>query len=418
MQDTKRGFEDLYGDVIKQGLCCSCGTCVGICPTQALAMFYGASPLYDEEPQPIVDREKCNDCGLCYDTCPGKEIPLPNLDTFIFGRKRDLENEPLGIYREIYEGYAKNLDLRRKGASGGSVTALLAYALDHGVLDGVIVAANDPQRPWRIVPTIATTVEELTHTMSTKHCLVPINAALREAVVERGLQKVGVVGCPCHIEAIRKIQMASKPRKIAEAVALTVSLYCATNFWWEATRHMLFEEFGVSDLNEVKGFVYRGGGRPQDCIVTLADGTKRAVSLFSTFFNYLFPFQSERCSTCYDWAGELADISFGDLYVSFFLRPNELGWNSMVARTQTGENLLLEAAKKDYLFVRRSVAEYTIACFGIECKKHGSAHNLTWRKRHGWVVPDFGYDPGIPKPWPDKCRNANLQVDASYFEGV
>jgi coenzyme F420 hydrogenase subunit beta len=291
--------------------------------------------------------------------------------------------------------------------------------LEQGIVDGVIVAANDPEHPWRMKPTIATRAEELTKGMSTKHCLVPTNALLKEAVFERGLKKIGIVGCPCHIEAIRKIQRASRPRKIAESIALTLSVYCATNFWWEATRHIFDEECGVGDFREVREFTYRGGGRPQHFISRLADGTERKSPLFSSFLNYLFPFQAERCSVCYDWSGELADISFGDLYIAFFLRPpHELGWNSMLVRTSTGERLLSEAMKAGYLFARRSRAEYTIAAFGCECKKHGSAHNLTWRKKHGWVIPNFGYDPGIPDPWPVDCRNAHLKVDPSYFEGV
>ena len=373
-------------------------------------------PLFDAEPRPAVAQENCNNCSLCYQACPGKDIPLPELDTFLFGRTRHPENEPLGIYREVYEGYARDLSLRRKGASGGSVTGLLIFALEHNIIDGVLVATTDLSRPWRNVPIIATTKEELVRAMTTRHCLVPTNMLLSEAVLKRGIKKLGIVGCPCHIEAVRKIQMHGKPRKLAKAITLTVGLFCATNFWWEATRHIMAEECGIDKLDELKDFIYRGGDRPQHFIADLVDGTTKQTPLFASFLNYLFPFQTERCSTCYDWGAELADISFGDLYVSLFLRPNEPGWNSIIARTETGENLLLAAKKADYLFVRKSVVDYTMACYGIECKKHGGSYSRLWRQKHGWVIPDFGYRPTVPEPWPESFRNANLKVDDSYFD--
>lgn len=74
--------------------------------------------------------------------------------------------------------------------------------------DAAIVASGNPQQPWRIAPVIATNREELTKAMTTRHCLVPANMLLSEAVLRRVIRKLAVVGCPCHIEGIRKIQMA------------------------------------------------------------------------------------------------------------------------------------------------------------------------------------------------------------------
>lgn len=412
----KKGYDDLILDVLGKGLCCGCGTCVGVCPTGSLVISYGEPPDFDAEPQPKLVGE-CNDCSLCYDLCPGKEVPLQEIDQFLFGRHRDLENEPLGIYQNIFAGYAKNAGLRKKGASGGAATAILLYALEAGVIDGAIVAQKHPEYPWRFVPTIATKGEEIIQAASSKYCVVPTNAVLGEVVNGLGLKKVGVMGCPCHIEAIRKMQISSRPRKIAEAIKLTVSLFCATNFLYQATKHILFEECGIADLNDVGELVYRGGEMPKHFIVTTVDGAQRKVDLFPSYLNYFFPFQSERCSMCYDWSGEVADIAVGDLWEPF-TRPNEPGWNAIIARTQAGMNVIIDAGKKGYLFARKSYAEYTIASIGCECKKHGHAYNLSWRKRHGWAVPNYGYDPGIPGPWPAKWRNAFLKAGLAGQGGV
>jgi coenzyme F420 hydrogenase subunit beta len=416
VEEKKKGFSDLFADVINQGLCCVCGTCVGVCPRDTLTMDFGDPPFFDKEPQPKVREQNCNECSLCYTACPGREIPLPELDKSLFGRQRNPENEPLGIYRGIYEGFAMDSATRDRGPSGGATTAIVMYALEKGIIDGAIVATNNPRYPWRMTPTIATTAKELIAAMSSKHILVPTNALLSEAIMRRGLKNLAVVGCPCHIEGIRKIQMEGAPKKIAEAVKLTISLYCGRNYWWEGTRHLLSEECGVTDLREVKSLTYRGGERPKRLIVQLADGGQKEVSLLTSVVSYILPNQSERCSLCYDFSGEVADISVGDHYLAFFLRPDKPGWNSIIARTEIGEEILLNAQQEGYLFVREGPEEFVITNFGCECKKHGSVHQLQWRKKHGWAVPDFGYELGAPGPWAEKYRTANTTINESYWE--
>jgi len=379
-------------------------------------MDLGDPPFFDKEPEPKVDQQNCNECSLCYKVCPGREIPLPELDKFLFGRQRNPANEPLGIYRGIYEGYAMDSAVRDRGPSGGATTAIVMYALEQGIIDGAIVAANDPRPPWRMSPTIATTAEELISAMSSKHILVATNALLREAIVKRRLKSIAVVGCPCHIEGIRKLQMEGKPKRIAEAVKLTISLYCGRNYWWEGTRHLLAEECGVTDLREIKGLTYRGGERPKRFVVQLADGRQKEVPLLTSVLSYILPNQSERCSLCYDFSGEVADISVGDHYLAFFLRPDKPGWNSLIARTEIGKEILRNAQKEGYLFVREGPEEFVISNFGCECKKHGSVHQLQWRRKHGWAVPDFGYEVDEFAPWAEKYRSANIMIDESYFE--
>ena len=373
-------------------------------------------PYFDAEPQPIPAKPNCNNCSLCYQACPGRDIPLPEMDQMLFGRMRKPEEEFLGIYRNILEGYARNNSIRDNGPSGGATTALLAYALTEGIIDGAIVANNHPQYPWRMTPQIATTTEELLGAMSSKHILVPSNAVLNEAIMERGLRKVAVVGCPCHIEAIRKIQLTGRPRKIAGAIKLCISLYCGRNYWWTGTRHLLEEECGIDDLREIVAFSYRGGERPKRFTVRLRNGARKEVPLFSSVLNYILPNMSERCSLCCDFSGEVADISLGDHYLAFFLRPDKPGWNSIITRTPIGEEILLSAEKKGHIFVRPGPEKYVISNFGCECKKHGSAHHIQWRKQHHWPVPDFGYALGTAAPWEKQYRVADITIDESYFE--
>ncbi len=51
--------------------CILCGTCVPVCPVNAISE---GDPLY------IIDKETCTDCGACDDVCPVDAIKWENTD--------------------------------------------------------------------------------------------------------------------------------------------------------------------------------------------------------------------------------------------------------------------------------------------------------------------------------------------------
>ena len=47
--------------IIKNDLCDFCGTCVAVCPADAIELF---------EARLVIDQEKCTDCLNCVKICP------------------------------------------------------------------------------------------------------------------------------------------------------------------------------------------------------------------------------------------------------------------------------------------------------------------------------------------------------------
>ena len=58
-------------------LCTRCGTCAGVCPTNAISITD------DFFPDLIEDR--CTKCGMCAKTCPGNSINFAALSQNVLG---------------------------------------------------------------------------------------------------------------------------------------------------------------------------------------------------------------------------------------------------------------------------------------------------------------------------------------------
>ena len=390
------GFNELRNQVIDRGLCTMCGTCIGICPQEALALVYD-----NEEPSPEL-RGECTPCGLCYNACPGSDVPLPELERFCFGMLREDNPDDLGIF--TYSGMACATDdkVHRAGAGGGVATALLVYGLENGLIDCALVAGFSRDKPWRTEAKIATTAEELIEAAQSKYAAVAVNSLLHEAV-KRGYQNIGIIGCPCHIHALRKMEYQRLAPNITNKIKILLGLFCGSQFHFEGTRHVLVEKCDVPDLKDIVRLQYRGRGSEwsSNFIVELDNGEKKYVSKFDMVFGGLINFKRDRCAMCIDWSADLADISLADYWGPLTKREVESIYSSLLIRTSRGDDWCRGAQKAGYIDVKESSADYLVKSLGFETKKHGCVFILEQRRRHGWPTPDFhchpSYAPYRPK---------------------
>ena len=306
----KKGFNELRRDIIDSGLCTCCGTCVGVCPKNAISVNFEA-----DEPEPILTGE-CSNCGICYAVCPGKEISLLELDKYCLGRERDFEKDKLGIYSHCLRGYSRNTHILESSTSGGMVSSLLICALEEGIIDAVLLAGWREDKPWRCRPFIATNKEEVLKGIRTGMMIVPINSLLNEAVKERNFSKIAIVGLPCHIHGIRKLQKFGLPREIVKSIKLTIGLFCSATYYWEGTKHLLREYGKINNLEDIIAMDYRGGSSPVGLFVLTRD---RKIHFVASKHDYTWhllgaaSYKRDRCLMCVDFTAELADISCGDI---------------------------------------------------------------------------------------------------------
>jgi len=212
--------------VVKDGLCTGCGTCVSLCPEEAIKLIIDEKKgIYISE----LDEDGCNNCGICYKVCPGHEVDFKGLNLEIFGKEP--EDILIGNYLNCYTGHSTDYNIRYNSSSGGLVTALLIFALEEGIIDGALVTRMKRDNPIEPEPFIARTVEEIIEASKSKYCPVPANIALKEILDSKEGEKFAVVGLPCHIHGVRKAEQINK--KLKEKIVLHLGIFCnhVPNFW-------------------------------------------------------------------------------------------------------------------------------------------------------------------------------------------
>jgi coenzyme F420 hydrogenase subunit beta len=212
--------DETIAQVVKDELCTGCGTCVALCPEEAIKRTINEKKGINV---PELNEEKCNHCGICYEVCPGHEVDFKQLNLEIFGKGP--EDVLIGNYLNCYTGYATDYDIRYNSASGGLVTQLLVFALEEGVIDGALVTRMKKDNPLEPEPFIARSKEEIIEASKSKYCPVPANIVLKEILESEDGKRFAVVGLPCHIHGIRKAELINK--KLKAKIVLHFGLFCS-----------------------------------------------------------------------------------------------------------------------------------------------------------------------------------------------
>ena len=336
--------DETIAQVVKGGLCTGCGTCIALCPEEAIKLTINEKKgIY----VPELNEEKCNNCGICFKICPGHEVDFKQLNLEIFGKEP--EDILIGNYLNCYIGHATNYDIRYNSASGGLVTQLLIFALEEGIIDGALVTRMKKDSPLEPEPFIARTKEEIIEASKSKYCPVPANIALKEILNSKEGEKFAVVGVPCHIHGIIKAEMINK--KLNQSVVLHLGLWCSTTCNFLGTEFVL-KRLGVSK-EEVKELNYRGEGWPGGMSVQLKNGEKRFISLGGYWDTNFSSFTPSRCRLCSDAIAEFADISFGDYRGQDAYLSEKIGNSGIISRTSASEDVLQRMLSKQKVEIWR-----------------------------------------------------------------
>jgi coenzyme F420 hydrogenase subunit beta len=361
-------------------LCTRCGTCVGACPFDALSL--------DPDFFPEVDPNRCTSCGKCSRACPGGTVNFASLARSTFG-DRHVPADFDGMVRKTVFGRASSDETRRRGASGGAVTALLTHLLETRAVTGCLAVRMNPARPWHAEPFIARTHDELLPAAQSKYIVAPVNALLKAVRAVPG--RYAAVMLPCQVHGLRKL--AAEDAVVRDRIRCVVGLFCATtlepNVGLELLRARNVDPAAVADLR------FREGEWPGKICAVLKDG--RTVPLHKSNFkdgaiNYLtYLYSPPRCRVCLDGSCEFADISAGDAWGRDSTGAySATGLTRMLVRTETGETVLESAVSAGVLALSDNHVTHGTATHKAHTRKKWITARLRIARmaRAGRAVPD------------------------------
>ena len=361
-------------------ICTGCGTCVGACPNSAIRIIKSKG-IYVSQ----IDDKSCTQCGICFEICPGHSVDFKDLNLAIFGK------EPadilIGNYMNLYIGHATNQDIRYNSASGGLITAILIFALEEGIIDGALVTKMRKDRPLEPEPFVARRREDIIEASKSKYCPVPANLRLKEILESENGEKFAAVGLPCHIQGIRKAERVNK--KLKEKIALHLGIFCSINRNFLGTEYLL-QKFNIKK-EDVAKLDYRGEGWMGKMSITLKNGNKKFIPYLVYWTHMLGAyFIPMRCTLCSDQSCELADISFGDIWLPEY-RDDKIGVSVIVSRNKMGDALLQNARLKKMIEIKKLDRNKIIESqrYSLTSKKKYLRAHLFLFKMVGRVVPVY-----------------------------
>lgn len=312
-------------------LCMHCGTCVGMCPNNAISIEKD-----DGEHELSLDISKCNRCGICARVCP------------LLHSLSQTSSIAMNPVTGCYIGYSTNRNVRWRSSSGGLVTTLLCYALEKGIIDGALVIRMKQNKPFEPEMILAQTKKEIMDASTSRYQPVPANIGIKEILKKDG--KYAIVGLPCHILGFRKAENINE--ELRKRVHMHFGLFCLHTLSFSGTEFML-KKIGIPKRNVV-GLNYRGEGWPGKISIKLKNGGEKNLdfsSTWETIFGSFF-FTPIPCLICPDMTARFSDLSFGDAWFSK-LRSDKQGWSVVLARSDQGERFLQDARSEGWIRLYR-----------------------------------------------------------------
>ncbi|MGB3943360.1 MAG: Coenzyme F420 hydrogenase/dehydrogenase, beta subunit C-terminal domain, partial [Methanothrix sp.] len=196
-------------------------------------------------------------------------------------------------------------------------------AIEGGAIDAAIVVM--PEDEYRASASMVDDLDGVMASAGTKYVRVPLVPKLLEALGS-GKRRVAVVGTPCAIRSVRKLQVGGYLREaFPGAEIVLVGLFCFESFDPARLKRHVRDLFSI-DLDEAERVqISRGrfsifiGDEEYSCRISDLEDDVR-----------------EGCEYCGDFVSRLADISIGSV-------GSPEGYSTVIVRSDRGRRLLSTA---------------------------------------------------------------------------
>lgn len=361
-----------------------------------------APPLAD-----AVPRDLCTDCGIsrtadakrCGTACQFIKPDYAALETKVHGRARDTDRTD-----EIYFGPFSRMVRARLAPSlagaqwTGITTRIGERLLETGAVDAILTLAADPKDRWRGVPVLVTKPEGMAATRGMRMGYAPL-LALLEPARAAGYKRIGIIGIPCQVHALRALEESLGFDRI-----YVIGTPCSDN-----TTTARFHEFLALLDEDPDSITYLEFRADYHVELRFADGRERLIPFLQLPISQLAPdFFPLTCRTCVDYTNVLADVTVG------YMAGQGDQW--LIVRNKRGEELVSLLGDELHTEPLGSAGKRAGPVKGFIANVERAAGGLPLRRMPDWIRPIVSWV--MPRFGPRGLEFARTRIEMKAAETV
>ena len=354
-----------------------------------------------------VPRDMCTDCGIsrtteakrCGTACQFIKPDYAALETKAHGRARDPARPD-----EIYFGPFRRMVRARLAAPlagaqwTGITTRLGERLLETGAVDAILTLAADPDDRWRGVPVLITKPAGMAAARGMRMGYAPL-LALLEPAQAAGHKRIGIIGIPCQVHALRALEQTLGFERI-----YVIGTPCSDN-----TTTAKFHEFLALLDEDPDSITYLEFRADYHVELRFADGRERLIPFLQLPISQLAPdFFPLTCRTCVDYTNVLADVTVG------YMAGQGDQW--LIVRNERGEELVSLLGDELKTEPLGSAGNRAGPVKGFIANVERAAGGLPLRRMPDWVRPIVSWV--MPRFGPRGLEFARTRLEMKAAETV
>jgi coenzyme F420 hydrogenase subunit beta len=359
-------------------------------------------PISEAEP-----RSLCTDCGVsrminpkaCGSACQFIAPDYVDMETKVHGRGRDIERPDELHFGPFQKMLRAKMKAPLEGAQWTGITTRIAERLlETKAVDAVLTMAPDADDPWKPVPVLVTNAADLAKCRGMRMGYAPLLALLEPAIAQ-GFKRIAIIGIPCQIYALRRLE-----RELGFEKLYVIGTPCSDNTTTE--NFHTFLDLLDEKPETITYLEFRADYRVE---LRFNDGRKREIPFLQLPISKLprdfFPLT---CRTCVDYTNVLADITVG------YMGGQGQQW--LIVRNDRGAELLGLLGDEVALSEPGSKGKRDGAVRGFMANVKLAAGGLPLRSMPNWLRPIVGWL--MPRIGPRGLEFARTRVEMKAIETV
>lgn len=314
--------------------CVQCGTCLAVCPREALDLTPDGDGLWIISP----NKEKCDRCFKCIAACPAHHLP-----------QQKIQYTDLNKVLHLQLAHAADQGVRAKSSSGGAARVLAHTALESGQVSTVYSVVKTSHYPWA-------EGSPLTHPLDISRLA---NSMYLPILVNKNLNKINekgpilLIGTTCQLLAAERIL-----KKTSQQI-YKIAIFCKQQKNLRSTCFMA-KRLRVDPIDEDNTDIeYRSGPWPGYVQI---DGKQMKWEVAAALPYGKRLWRIPGCRFCPNPFGVDVDLTLADPWG--IDRPGEPGNTLIAVWTQKGKDLL--NSSQEHLVLK-------------DIDKNLLAHSVSWK---------------------------------------